>query len=143
MSIKMPDWLRLTAAGPRVQLPDGRALRLLTAQEVLEARREAFALAGEDRELALCSNACLVARTVIKRGRRAYRSGADVLERCSVEEIQALARRWAAFDRAENPGLSAEQGRVERLKKAWSTCRSSAFGGMCSKPLGPFRRKNE
>lgn len=101
MSIKMPDWLRL-----------------LTAQEVLEARWEVFALAGEDRELALCSNACLEARTVTKRGRRAYRSGADVLERCSVEEIQALARLCPACraeaERETYPVCGRETGEVIR-----------------------------
>lgn len=59
--MKSPDWLRILTASPRQRLPGGVQLRLLTAQEVLEARREATALAGEDRDRALCSNACLVA----------------------------------------------------------------------------------
>lgn len=55
--MKSPDWLRILTASPRQRLPGGVQLRLLTAQEVLEARREATALAGEDRDRALCSNA--------------------------------------------------------------------------------------
>ena len=65
--MKSPDWLRILTASPRQRLPGGVQLRLLTAQEVLEARREATALAGEDRDRALCSNACLVARAVVRR----------------------------------------------------------------------------
>ena len=60
--MKSPDWLRILTASPRQRLPGGVQLRLLTAQEVLEARREATALAGEDRDRALCSNACLLAQ---------------------------------------------------------------------------------
>lgn len=44
--MKSPDWLRILTASPRQRLPGGVQLRLLTAQEVLEARREATALAG-------------------------------------------------------------------------------------------------
>ena len=51
--MKSPDWLRILTASPRQRLPGGVQLRLLTAQEVLEARREATALAGEDRDLSL------------------------------------------------------------------------------------------
>lgn len=46
--MKSPDWLRILTASPRQRLPGGVQLRLLTAQEVLEARREATALAGEE-----------------------------------------------------------------------------------------------
>ena len=46
----------------RLKLEDGRELRLLSALEVLEARREAEGLAQAPRERALCSNACLLAQ---------------------------------------------------------------------------------
>ena len=110
--MKSPDWLRILTASPRQRLPGGVQLRLLTAQEVLEARREATALAGEDRDRALCSNACLVAR------------------------------RWMAFYQEEGLGTGLERSRLDQLKKAWSTCRGSAFGGMCSNALGRCRRRN-
>ena len=52
----------ILAQRERVSLGNGMALRLLSALEVLQARREAGELAGEDRERALCSNACLLAQ---------------------------------------------------------------------------------
>ena len=131
--MKSPDWLRILTASPRQRLPGGVQLRLLTAQEVLEARREATALAGEDRDRALCSNACLVARAVVRRGRPVYGSGEEVLHRLTVGQVETLARRWMAFYQEEGLGTGLE---------AWSTCRGSAFGGMCSNVLGRCRRKN-
>ena len=48
-------------AGPeRTDAGGGRTLRLLSAREVLEARREGDALARDGGERALCRNACLV-----------------------------------------------------------------------------------
>ena len=52
----------ILAGADRMELENGMELRLLSALEVLEARREATALAGEDRDRALCSNACLLAQ---------------------------------------------------------------------------------
>ena len=42
----------------------GWTMRLLSAAEVLEARREAGELAADERERAVCSNACLLARAL-------------------------------------------------------------------------------
>lgn len=138
-----PDWLRLTGRREGKDLAGGRRLRLLSAREVLEARREAVALAAEDRELALCSNACLVARCVTdRRGRPLYRDGGEVLDRETPRAIEALAAAWDRFRREEGPGLDLGRERLDRLKKAWSTCRGSAFAGVCSAPSGRCRRKN-
>ena len=52
----------ILARQDRVHLDNGMDLRLLSALEVLQARREAGELACEDRERALCSNACLLAQ---------------------------------------------------------------------------------
>ena len=134
------DWLKVAGSGSVKKLADGRCLRELTALEVLEARREALALTTEDRERALCSNACLLARAVTRFGRPVYASGQEVLEKCTVSEIQDLARQWAEFDREEHPGLGADKDRVDAIKKAWSTCRGSAFAGVCSAALGRCRR---
>ena len=131
--MKSPDWLRILTASPRQRLPGGVQLRLL------EARREATALAGEDRDRALCSNACLVARAVVRRGRPVYGSGEEVLHRLTVGQVETLARRWMAFYQEEGLGTGLERS---QLKKAWSTCRGSAFGGMCSNALGRCRRRN-
>ena len=110
----------------RLRLKDGRSLRLLTAMEVLEARREAEALVREDRERALCSNACLLAKALERRGRAVYPDGETVLRTLRVEEIGELARQWAAFNREENPSVLDGEGVVDALKKAWSTRPTSA-----------------
>ena len=116
--MKSPDWLRILTASPRQRLPGGVQLRLLTAQEVLEARR------------------------VVRRGRPVYGSGEEVLHRLTVGQVETLARRWMAFYQEEGLGTGLERSRLDQLKKAWSTCRGSAFGGMCSNVLGRCRRKN-
>ena len=138
--MKGADWLKAAGRGQVKELPDGRCFRELTALEVLEARREALALTSEQRERALCSNACLLARAVTRHGRAVYASGQEVLEKCTVSEIQDLARQWAEFDREEHPGLGASRERVDAIKKAWSTCRGSAFAGVCSAALERCRR---
>ena len=104
------------AGRERMRLEDGRELRLLSALEVLQARREA--------------------------GRPVYDSGKAVLAAMGVREIGALAGTWAAFDREENP--SPEDGRVRALalKKAWSTRLMSAFAGACSGRSGPFPQRS-
>ena len=116
--MRVPGWLKLAAPVSRCPLEDGSQLRLLSAMEVLEARREAAELAAEDREKALCSNACLLARAVCRRGKPVYASGREVLETLTVSQIQALAARWAEFDRRENPGPATGREAAEQLKKA-------------------------
>ena len=82
----------------RKKLPGGRHLRLLSALEILEARREAEQLARDGREKALCANACLLARAV-RRGRRAvYPDGRAVLKRLTAEEIAACYYSVESFD---------------------------------------------
>lgn len=135
-------WLRLCTAPGRLALGRGYSLRVLTAQEVLEARREASGLAQEGREQALCANACLLSRALWRWGWRVYRDGQAVLERLTVEQIQELAGRWAAFCREEDPGLGSGRGQVESLKKAWSTRPKSGCGGACSGSFGHCRRRN-
>ena len=94
------------------------SLRLLSALEVMQARRAASLLAEEERERALCSNACLLARALEKApGKPLFHSGQEVLAGLTVEEISALARRWSQFDREENPGLSLTEEELEHAKK--------------------------
>jgi hypothetical protein len=88
--------------------------------EVLEARREAGELSEGEREKALCSNACLLARALERRGRPVFADGRAVLERLRVEEIEALATRWGRFNREENPSATDGEGVVSALKKVWS-----------------------
>ncbi|MGM9579290.1 MAG: hypothetical protein ACI3VS_07895 [Evtepia sp.] len=112
------DRLRLEAGAETLPLEDGSRLRLLPVAELLAARREALDLAQKGQERALCSNACLIARALVREGVRVYPSGQAVLEALTPEEIQTLAEGWAAFDRREDPGFSAPQARVDALKTA-------------------------
>ena len=109
----------------KLRLKDGRSLRLLSAMEVLEARREAEELWKAEGERALCSNACLLARALEHRGRPVYEDGRAVLEQLRVEEVEALASQWGRFNREENPSARDGEGVVSALKKAWSTRRMS------------------
>ena len=59
----------------RLKLEDGRELRLLSALEVLEARREAEGLARGEAEAALCANACLLARALERGGQPVFAEG--------------------------------------------------------------------
>ena len=114
----------------RLTLEDGRQLRLLSALEVLEARREAEELARDRGERALWANACLLARAVEQGGEPVFASGREVLERMSAREVARLA--------------SPEQGEeaVRPLKKAWSTRLMNAFAGACSGRSEPSRRRS-
>ena len=101
-----------------MSLENGMRLRLLSALEVLEARREAEELAQSERERALCSNACLLARALeTQEGEPVFSSGREVLSGLRVEEIAALAATWSRFNREENPGLTMEAEQAEDVKK--------------------------
>ena len=102
----------------RLKLEDGRELRLLSALEVLEARREAEGLARGEAEAALCANACLLARALeTQEGERVFSSGEAVLSGLRVEEISTLARTWSRFNREENPPLTLNQEQADEVKK--------------------------
>ena len=106
------------AGRERMRLEDGRELRLLSALEVLQARREAEELAQSERERALCSNACLLSRALeTQEGEPVFSSGREVLSGLRVEEIAALAATWSRFNREENPGLTMEAEQAEDVKK--------------------------
>ena len=121
----------------------GWTLRLLSAAEVLEARREAGELAADGKERAVCSNACLLARALERGGKAVFDSGKAALAAlraygiafATVEEIEALAGAWAVFNQTENPSPEDGEERVNALKKAWSTRLMSALNGACSKLL--------
>lgn len=136
-------YLSLVGESRYRKLEDGSFLRNLTAMEVLEAKREALELASEERELALCSNACLLARAWERDGKACFSSGEAVLQSLSVSEILHLSKLWSEFEREENPGFSESEERIDSLKKAWSIRRLSAFVGVCSARLGRSRVKSE
>lgn len=136
MSESERDWTVLLGGRRRLDLGEGLTLRLLSAMEVLEARREAGALALEGRERALCANACLLARALERGGEPVFSTGGAVLEGLSVEQIASLSRQWSAFNRRENPSPEEGELEVHDLKKAWSTRLMRAFSGACSGLLG-------
>lgn len=100
-----------------MDLDNGMQLRLLSALEVLQARREAGELAQEEREQALCSNACLLARALVCEGKPVFESGRAVLAGLTVAEIAALSEQWRDFDRRENPALTIGEQELENVKK--------------------------
>jgi hypothetical protein len=130
----------ILAGADRVQLEDGRQLRLLSAMEVLQARRESEWLAREERERAVCANACLLARALERNGQPMYRDGTHVLEELTVAEIGALSDRRAQFNREVNPGVGDSEAALE-LKNIWSTRRGSGCTGACCDPFQPCPRR--
>ena len=132
---------KLLGGARRKRLGHGLELRLLSAREVLEARREAENLSRDGAERALCANACLLARALERNGRPMYGDGQEVLEGLTPGRIEALAGQWAAFHREENPSPEDGAERVEALKKAWSTRLRRAFAGVCSGVWGRSPRR--
>ena len=126
----------------RLTLEDGTQLRLLSALEVLEAKREGEELAQSEGERALCTNACLLARALEEEGKPLFPSGRAGLEHLSAREVAQLARLWDELDRAENPSPEDGEEEARVLKKAWSIRLMSAFAGVCSRHLGPFLRRS-
>ena len=126
----------------RLTLEDGTQLRLLSALEVLEARREGEELAESEGERALCANACLLARALEEKDKPVFRSGREVLEHLSAREVANLARLWDELDRTENPSPEDGEEETQPIKKAWSIRLMSAFAGVCSRRLGLFPRRN-
>lgn len=111
--------LSILAGRDRLSLDNGFDLRLLSALETLQARREGMELAGDDRELALCSNACLLARALERSEDRkpVFSNGQAVLAGLTAEEIAALAARWSRFSRENDPGLDLSEEALEEVKK--------------------------
>ena len=89
----------------RFSLGNGMVLRLLSAGELLRARRQAHDLARSPLEQPLCSNACLVALALEAEGEEQpfFRDAEEVLAALTAEEIEALAMRWDAFRRSTVP----------------------------------------
>ena len=116
-----------------VELGNGMRLRLLSALEVLQASREAAELAGEDRERALCSNACLLARALERTEDHTpvFADGRAVLAGLTLEEIAALASRWSAFRKEADPGLTVNREELENVKKNSAATKVTGCGGGC------------
>lgn len=125
--------LSILAQRDRMTLENGMDLRLLSALEVLQARREAEELANSERERALCSNACLLARALERTEDHSpvFDSGRAVLAGMTVEEIGVLAAQWGAFRREADPGLTLSEEELEQVKKNSVPTRADGCGGGC------------
>lgn len=123
------------------ELGRGYTLRLMSAREEMECRREGEELAAEERDGALCANACLLAHVFWKDGYPLYENGAEVLEKMTAGQIAHMAGLWSEFDRECDPGPWDTEA-VDEAKKGWSTRLMNAFSGVCSRLLGFFRRRN-
>lgn len=123
----------ILAAKDSIPLENGMELRLLSALEVLQARREAEELAAGERERALCSNACLLARALENSEGQGpvFADGRAVLAGLTVAEIAALAARWSQFSRRADPGLDLSREELDNLKKNSVTTRESGCAGGC------------
>lgn len=122
----------ILARRDRVSLGSGFDLRLLSALELLQARREGAALAAGRLERALCGNACILARALEKTEDHSavFPDGKAVLAGLTAEEIGALAARWGAFRREGDPGLSrlCPGCRSKALEEGCPVCGGESFG---------------
>lgn len=109
----------ILAQRDRVSLGNGFDLRLLSALEALQARREGAELAADGREQALCANAGLLARALegTEDHTPVFPDGLAVLAGLTEEEIGSLAARWNAFRRENDPGLDLSEEELERVKE--------------------------
>lgn len=108
----------ILAGRDQMDLDNGMRLRLLSALEVLQARREADGLSQNPGERALCANACLLARALeTQEGEPVFSNGEAVLGGLRVEEISALARTWSQFNQEENPPLTLSREQADEVKK--------------------------
>ena len=125
--------LSILAGRDRISLENGFDLRLLSALEILQARREGEELSGDGGERALCSNACLLARALERTEDRTpvFQSGREVLAGLTVAEIAALAARWSAFSRESDPGPELNRETLEMVKKNSVGTPASGCAGGC------------
>ena len=124
---------KLLGGARRKRLGHGLELRLLSAREVLEARREAENLSRDGAERALCANACLLARALEQEEEHkpVFSDGRAVLAGLTVEEIGGLARRWSQLRLESDPGLNVTEEELENVKKNSAVTRENGCGGGC------------
>lgn len=109
--------ISILAQVDRMSLENGMELRLVSAWELLDIRREAGELSAVPEDMALCINACLLAHALEQEGKGVFSSGKEVLCGLSVEEIARLAQEWGSFNRRVNPAPSLGGEALEQEKK--------------------------
>ena len=90
-------------------------LRLLSAWELLQARREAERCCDDPAESGLWQNACLIARAAVRGHRRRYPSGAAVLQRCTPEQIEQMTRAYQSMAERMDPHCGQPTERTEKM----------------------------
>ena len=114
MTGRLLQWLggvRRVCAGPL-------ELRVLTAWELLQARREARSLGREELEAGVCLNACVLAQAATRRGKTVFSSGQEVLKLLPAETIAVLAECYAALSQRQNPSCCQSPEEIAALRKA-------------------------
>lgn len=111
----------------RMALDNGMELRLVSAWEILEIRREAEELSTSGLDLGICTNACLLARALEAEGAPLFEGGESLMKALSLEEIGQLVKIWGDFNKRVNPSPSS--GDMEALKKNWLCKKLSGFIG--------------
>ena len=91
-------------------------MRLLTARQLLEARREAGSMAGDRESRGLRSNAC---RSLYRNGAQAFPNGETLLGAWSAEDIGRAMERYEAMAEKRDPPWD-EEGRLEELRQQLS-----------------------
>lgn len=109
--------ISMLAQMDKMSLDNGMELRLVSAWEILDIRREAGKLASCQEDRGLCTNACLIAHALEAEGKPVFADGTAVLLGLSVEEIASLVKQWSDFNRQVNPGPSTQEEDLEDLKK--------------------------
>lgn len=121
MTGELEQWLAGRRERPVSLKGEDCILRVATALEVLEARRETAELMESGEEKALCANACLLAKALYRKDQRVFEHGGQVLEKLTPGEIGKLAAELAELDRAENPSPEDAWAESVTRKKALST----------------------
>lgn len=103
-------------AGARTAELGDWEMRLLTARQLLEARQEADAMEGSPESRGLRSNACLLSRSLYRKGVRAFSGGEAVLEAWSAEAIGEAMERYDAMAEAADPPWD-DEARLEELRQ--------------------------
>lgn len=103
-------------AGERRISRKGHELRILSAWELMQARREAEDIPGEKETEALRRNAAILSRAVYRGGMRMFSSGRAVLEQWSGEKIGAEMAAYRKLAQQVDPDCGQEE-RVRTLMK--------------------------
>jgi len=93
-------------------------LRLLPAAKLLEIRRKLTEFSADEQEQAMLGDAMVVAESLYVDGQRVFESGEQLLNCCSVQQLQELTEAYVALDKGCGIGVDSPREELEALKKA-------------------------